>query len=505
MRKRKRVHWVMAATLMSGAMLSACSSGQSESTSPAPSDSAANGKLYEITMAYPGTGQKDIALVQDEVNKLVKDKIGATVKLLPINFGAWQQQTNLMLSSNEKLDIMTVLGNEYATRVAKGQLVALDDLLAKSGKDILNAIDPAYLNATKINGKLYALPTIRDFAAGPGILMRKDLIDKYKIDVNGIKTYNDLEQVFKTIKDNEPGLSPLVPLSGGSINLTFTDLMNTSDFDTLDDSIGVLPGLDNQFKVANLFEDPQYLDRLNLVRQWYLKGYIPKEAATMKDTAQTLMSAGKAFAYFCRIKPGIEAQEMTATGQQLVAVQFAPPVTQTSNITILMQGIAHNSKNPEKALQFLNLLYSDSKLLNILDYGIEGTHYVKTSDTMIDFPQGTTAATSGYTNSSIFFGNQLITYVFKGNEPDIWSKLKDFNQKAKKSKALGFIFNVDPVKTESASVTNVLNQYKGGLETGTLDPKETLPKMMDKLKASGLDKIIAEKQKQLDAWAKNNQ
>ncbi|MBW7453268.1 DUF3502 domain-containing protein, partial [Paenibacillus sepulcri] len=207
----------------------------------------------------------------------------------------------------------------------------------------------------------------------------------------------------------------------------------------------------------------------------------------------------------CRIKPGIEAQEAAATGYELVSVPFAQPVTQTSNITIIMQGIAQNSQNPEKAMQFLNLLYSDSQLLNLLDYGIEEKHYIKTSDTMIDYPSGITAATSGYTNSGIFFGNQLISYVFKGNEPDIWSKLQEFNQSAKKSRALGFTFNVEPVKTESAAVLNVLNQYKGGLETGTLDPKETLPKFMDKLKAAGLDAIMAEKQKQLDTWAQNNQ
>ncbi|MBW4082518.1 ABC transporter substrate-binding protein [Paenibacillus sp. S150] len=504
MKKRNTVLTLLVCLSMLMTLLTACS-GKEAATGQTPSGSASEDELYEITMAYPGSDPGDVALVQEEINKLIRDRIGATVKLLPISFGAWQQQLNLMLSANEKLDIMTVLGSEYGTRAAKGQLVALDDLLAKSGQDILKAVDPSYMNAVKIDGKTYAVPSIRDFAAGPGMLMRKDLVDKYKIDTGSIKSYEDLTPIFQTIKENEPGVTPLVPLGGGSTTLTITDLMDTSDFDTLDDSVGVLPDLDNGFKVVNLFENPKYQERLNLVRQWYLDGYISKDAATTSDSAETLMGAGKAFAYFCRIKPGIEAQEAVLTGHELVAVSFAEPVTQTSNITILMQGIAQNSKNPQKAMEFLNLLYSDSDLLNLLDYGIENKHYVKTSDTMIGYPEGVTAATSRYTNSAILFGNQYISYVFEGNEPDIWSKLAEFNGSAKQSKALGFTFNVEPVKTESAAVQNVINQFKGGLETGTLDPAEILPKFLDKLKAAGIDTIIAEKQKQLDAWAQNKQ
>ncbi|TVY04224.1 ABC transporter substrate-binding protein [Cohnella terricola] len=506
MRKGKRLLSMLIGGALLTASLSACSGNNGKnSAGGAPSASESGESSYVITMAYPGNDPQDLQLVQDEMNKILKGKIGATVKLLPISFGAWQQQLNLMLSSNEKLDIMTVQSAEYATKVAKGQLVALDDLLASNGQDILKAVNSSYLDATRIDGKIYAVPSIRDFAAGPGILMRKDLVDKYHIDVNSIKTYEDLTAVFQTIKDNEPNITPLVPLNGGSTTLTFTDLMNTSDFDTLDDSIGILPGLDNQLKVTNLFEDPMYEERLNLVRQWYLNGFISKDAATMTDSAVTLMGAGKAFAYLCRIKPGIESQESASTGQQLVAVSFDQPVTQTSNITIIMQGIASNSKNPEKAMQFLNLLYSDSDLLNLLDYGIEGKHYVTNSDNLIDYPEGVTSATNGYTNTGILFGNQLISRVFKGNDPDIWNQLQQFNQNAKQSKALGFTFNVDPVKTESAAVQNVMNQFKGGLETGTLDPENTLPKFIDKLKAAGLDKIIAEKQKQLDAWSQNHQ
>jgi len=500
MRKTSGWRAVMALPLILG-LLAGCASnnnappGSDAGASPGSSVSGAE-PAYEVVMTYLGQEQEDIAEVQNKMNVITKAKINATVKLLPIGFGAWAQQTNLMLSGNEKVDIMIATSGDYNTRVSKGQFIKLDELLNAYGQGILSAVGQEYLDAVRINGSIHAVPSIRDFASAPGVLLRKDLVDKYKIDTEAIKTIEDLTAVFQTIKDNEPGVTPLVPLTG----LTFVDLMDASVYDALEDRNGVLPMSDNGMKIVNLYETPAYKERLKLVREWYTKGFISKDAATTKDPAQSVVGAGKGFAYLCRIKPGIEAQESASTGQELIAIQLGEPVSQTINITGLMLAVPQNSQNPEKAVQFLNLLYTDSELLNLLDYGIEGKHYVKKGD-VIGYPEGTTVETVGYANVPIFFGNQFISHVFEGNDPDVWKQLDEFNKSAVKSKALGFTFSIDAVKTESAAVTNVVNQYKLGLETGALDPEQTLPKFLEKLKAAGLDQIIAEKQKQLDSWA----
>lgn len=57
------------------------------------------------------------------------------------------------------------------------------------------------------------------------------------------------------------------------------------------------------------------------------------------------------------------------------------------------------------------------------------------------------------------------------------------------------------MKNEMTAVNNVLDQYRMGLETGTIDSEKTLPTLIAKLKDAGVGKIVDEKQKQLDAWA----
>ena len=53
---------------------------------------------------------------------------------------------------------------------------------------------------------------------------------------------------------------------------------------------------------------------------------------------------------------------------------------------------------------------------------------------------------------------------------------------------------------EITQLDNVCSKYQAGLETGTLDPEQYLPEFVSALKDAGLDKVIAEKQAQLDAF-----
>ena len=68
------------------------------------------------------------------------------------------------------------------------------------------------------------------------------------------------------------------------------------------------------------------------------------------------------------------------------------------------------------------------------------------------------------------------------------------------SPAFGYSFDQQPVATEIAAVSTVIEQYTPSLNCGAVDPTEALPEFIDSLKAAGMDKIIAEQQKQFDAW-----
>lgn len=492
-------------------VLSACGGGNSGNANTGTSSNSGNegadnnAKVEELTVVLPlaGTISKDWQMVEDAINKIAMEKIHAKVKFQHISFGDWEQQTNLMYAGNEKMDLIWISGSNYTNLVAKGQLQPMDDLFAEHGQGITSAIDEGYLSATKVGGKTYAVPTVRDFASSTGVGMNKALVDKYNIDVNGIKTLDDLEKAIRSVKEGEGAqMYPLIP---GAVGRTFMDDLN--DFDTLNDSIGVLPNYDNGLKVVNHYESKEYADFLNKIRGWYVDGLIPKDVATSQTNNSDLLKANKTFAYSMKQNPVTKPTETQLMGMEIEPAEMYPAVATTGSVTGSMWGIPVNSTVPDKAMDFLNLMYSDKDIVNLYDWGVEGTHYVKVegTDNVITNPEGADPTNLGYSMPlGWMFGNQMLSYVRQGNDPEMWNKMKEFNASAKHSKALGFLFDASPVKTEYAAVSNVITQYKIPLETGSVDPAKILPEFISKLKSAGIDKIIAEKQKQLDEWAQAN-
>lgn len=96
--------------------------------------------------------------------------------------------------------------------------------------------------------------------------------------------------------------------------------------------------------------------------------------------------------------------------------------------------------------------------------------------------------------------NQFITHTWEGDNPDLWENIKNFNDSAQKSATSGFAFGTSNVATEITSVQNVYEEYQMSIEYGFVDPVTAIPEMNDKMMEAGLDKIIEEKQTQLDEW-----
>ncbi|CAM4192074.1 ABC transporter substrate-binding protein [Lederbergia lenta] len=495
MAKHKLVKVLFAAFIMSIMVMSGCGTKKESETS----GSKENGeKPYEITMAYIASSNiEDVENVQEEINKITREKINANVTLLPISGGAWTQQTNLMLTGTEKLDLIVSSSfYNYGSQAVKGQLLPLDELLESHGKGILKEMPEHMINATKIDGKIYGVPSVRDWASDHGFIMRKDLVDKYNIDLSKVKTIEDMGEIFKIIKDNEPGVDPIVNTG---------DLLSTVEtyiyphFDRLGDNIGVLEMKEDNWKVENLYEHPIYKDAVNLAREWYKADYIIKDAATSDEVGYNIVKSGKGFGYFTNMKPGLETQETIRSGREMVAVRVTAPYQFTTSATSFMMSLAKNSENPEKAMDFMNLLYTDADIMNLLTLGIEDKHYeLNEEEFAVQLEEG-----SKYVFNQWLIGNNFLTHIWEGNDKEYWEELSVFNESAEISPAFGFSFNATPVKTEIAATANVLEQYRKGLETGTLDPEKALPEFNKKLKAAGSDKILEEKQKQLDEWRKN--
>ena len=145
-----------------------------------------------------------------------------------------------------------------------------------------------------------------------------------------------------------------------------------------------------------------------------------------------------------------------------------------------------------------------AELLNLLAYGIEGEHYAKINDNMIDTSLAVQGNVTKYSASCWVLGNIFNAYETNAN-PAGWNKFlqDEVNGKAIVSPAMGFKPELDSLKTYIAQVTTVIDEYGKTLKQGSLPNwEQKYDEMIAKMKTAGSDKIIAELQKQVDAWAK---
>jgi putative aldouronate transport system substrate-binding protein len=490
------------------ALLSLAACNKSSATSGASTSSGATAvsatqaqTTYKVTMAIIAGGTiPDIALVQNAINERIKDR-GLELEILPLTFASFTDQINLMVTGGEKLDLIPVFSNTFNNDVAQGKLMPITEHLKTVGAQMASIVGSEYLKAGTVNGDVYGIPSLRDMAAAYGVCIRKDILDKYGINVEDIKTVEDLSLLYAGIKSVEPDM--FMTWSQGNTLGMVPQLM--TDWDGLGNDFGVLmnQGQNEPLKVVNLFETPEYEQKLRIVRDWFQKGYVVSDANTNSQGATTLVGAGQLFSFCSNLKPGFDKQStLGAGGVEMVTVTITPALSTTTQVGILSWSLPITCKNPAKTMEFLSLLYTDPAIVNLIDWGIEGKHYVKLNDNVITYPEGVSASNTGYNlNLSWIYGNSLIAYVWDGNAPDTNEQMKQFNQSAVFSKSMGFQFDATPVRSAMTAVSNTAAEYRLSLEFGMVDVDTTLPRFIRALKDAGIDQIIAEKQRQLDAWA----
>ncbi|TCL70027.1 carbohydrate ABC transporter substrate-binding protein (CUT1 family) [Hydrogenispora ethanolica] len=481
----KRIHRMLALLLLVGVFILGASA-----FAAAP---------YEIKWYFIGNGQQpDVKLIEDAASKYIQKKgLRATLKLQCYTWGdEYDNRLRTIIASGEPYDICFTASwaNLYKVNVARGAFLDITDLWKKYAPKSRAQLHPAFISGSAIDGRNYAIPANKELAHQWGFWINKNFIDKYKFDISSIKTLKDIEPMLKVIKEKEPGIIPFQ-------NLGNENAMRILDYDRFaDDYIpAALYNDSKDMKVFNLLETKEFKDYLELARKWYQAGYVPADAATVTEFV-TDIKAGKVFSKIESLKPFADEERAASWGIPCVQVELTNPVVQTRDCTGSMQAISKTSKNPALALRFLELFNTDKYLNNLINFGIQGKHYVKVSANVIDYAPGVTAQNSGYKPGTPWmFGNQYLNYFWKGENQKKWDAFKKFNASSTSAKSLGFNFDSTPVRNEVSACMNVWISGVQPLVCGAADPK-TLPDVIARFKAAGIDKIIAEAQKQLNEW-----
>ncbi len=436
----------------------------------------------------PGDAQPDHKQVLEEVNKLIEPKIGARLDLQFIDLGSFSERMKMNMASQTEFDIMWVgYANDYINVVENGGVLDITEMLEKTPA-LKETVPDYFWDAAKYDGKIYAVPNIQIASMSYGYNIKKDLVDKYDIDVASVKKPGDIEKVLEVIKANEPDIYPIQPKFGPI-------LWAQDKYQQLATSYLAVAKDDPECKVVNLLDTPEFQEGIKTLRRWYEKGYIRADVASASD-ANVDINQGKYGVLLNVLKPGLEASFKQTRGYDIVTAEVVAPFYDGSGALTTLNAISATSKHPEKALELLELINTDKEIYNLICFGFEGTHYTKDEEGKVVYTQN-----SGWAPKADWkFGNQFNAMLVSGQEDDIWEQTKKMNEEAVKSNLLGFTFIKDSVLRELSNVTSVEEEFGNAMLCGYVAPEEYMDEFLEKLELAGIDKIQEELQKQINEF-----
>lgn len=405
MKKASKAIAFAMASAMAVSMAACGGSASSTASGAASGDSASatgNGSYDQITYAYATFNniptEEDLDVVEEEINKITREKIGAEITLKPISIADYVNKVSLSLQGGEKIDVYQSLGN-FGNCVSTDMCYDISDLIDSCAPETKALLGDKFLDACKVNGKLYGIPTYKPFALTPMFIYRKDIADELGIDMSTVNSVEDVTPILEQVKEAKSDMIPLAPVQNGVSGLEMT----MGDIDWLSDDyykpVGVL--MDGNMTVQDLYTTDTFKSRCDLARTWYNEGLIMKDAATTTSTAAECMSSGNYFGYIAAYSypeadtaASLQAQ---CGGFELGAKMIGDAYLGTGDINAVSWMIASTTDVPEAALKFLNLTYTDKDIVNLLIYGIEGRDYIMNDDGTVSYPEGEDSTTVPYT------------------------------------------------------------------------------------------------------------
>ena len=440
--------------------------------------------------------------IQERMNDLLTEKLNVSLNITPVDSATYDDYLSGMLRRGQTVDIVFLKDSIFPDLVKEGMLIDLSDLITDYGTDILQTFSGQYeflmdTVAGYSQGGLYGVPSLDIKTSRNVVCMRKDLSEECGIDISGIHSYEDLDEVYQVIHEMRPDITCLERSNQTfAINpmITFNGI---TGYEGLGDGVGVLLE-EGSTRVVNLYESGQYKDFVRKMHQWYEKGYIEKDIATTSNRADITYKTGNVFSYFTSTymtTEGCAKDVVSWSGQDTVTV-----VLDDNGIpfTKFITGIPVTSGDPAKALQVINEFYSNPELLNLFYYGEPKTDYHLDQEGLVK-SEGA-SANKYYSNMNMITGNRLIADVRDYEGRNYKQELEREVTIENTTTAFGFVFDRTLIAEEYAQVKEIISEYAPGLEFGVLDPETTLPVFQQELRDAGIDRILSEKQKQLDRW-----
>ena len=249
------------------------------------------------------------------------------------------------------------------------------------------------------------------------------------------------------------------------------------------------------------------------IHDWYKKGYIREDYASAGWAPfgagyafeNMAVATGNQFAYDYVNWSKEEVYEIykNVYGWDVEIAVCNPAQTKGGRGFSSGVGSPYTSKNPERAMQLINLLHSSKgqELFRILAYGLEGEHYTVDADNNVTFanPTGRESADSTYGLSDWAIGSNLNKI---GKDQEIVVKQVELAKTAVTNPLDGFTFDSSTVNDQ---LNNCTSFVYNNLFAMVMDDWQARREQRDKdFESCGVKEVMAELQRQITEYVTEN-
>jgi putative aldouronate transport system substrate-binding protein len=341
-------------------------------TNPIPINEGETGKPKVITAMLDTVVSS--ANGQDKLIEEYKKQTGVDLNIINPN-NNYRDKLMLMIASGDMPDVMQIDENQLNMLAGYGVLYDITKLASESS--ILKRIESKYLEAVKVNGKLYGCPINSN--SSTVTYLRKDWLDKNNLSIP--TNYDEFKNVLKVFSDDPdkngkkdtfgftaPGFINADPLGIGDLYLRQFYQNASPDFIKVDG------------KWVDGMSQPEMRAALQRMKDAYSQGLIDPEAGINKDsTCINKFESGKigVFNYFAGT-PNVTMEDNLKKNIKDASLIAIPAINEASYIERNPKVIAISStcKNPEGVFKyFIENMFDGDKGEMLWTNGVENVHY----------------------------------------------------------------------------------------------------------------------------------
>lgn len=338
------------------------------------------------------------------------------------------QGKDVAVVKDVQMDIIYIPGiNDYQSYLKQGLLQDIRPLLDGNFKRIKDYVYPAYLTAATVDSAIYGIPNNQGITTDETyFVVNQKMAEKYGVDWSKVRSITDLNSVFAKAKAD--GVTPIYgdfdPEGAYILNkeglsqaaCVYTDTLKGAKFEAKNMYTAINPKGTNSTAM---------LDYYKLKADYKQNGYI---SAT--DSSNFFLSVQK-----------LNEEEKAAWEKKgyITVLYKGADFNNEAALNTGLFGISKHCQEPERAMEVLQLMYTDPQFRNLFAFGVEEQNYIVRADAEQD--NIITIVDDSYSMDFFKTGNALIGYIPDTMDPQYIEKSKLKNLNSFMNPFLGFYYD----------------------------------------------------------------